>query len=46
MAYRQFMLALAGTLLNATSNDTSLLAQDIQDMYNFEKNISQVRFCL
>jgi membrane metallo-endopeptidase-like protein 1 len=41
VAYRQFMRALAGTLINATSNDTSLLEQDITDMFEFEKNISQ-----
>jgi len=45
------MRDLAGTLINETMNDTSMIDatmidQDVQDMFEFEKNIAKVRFCL
>jgi len=33
-------------LINDTMNDTSMIDQDVQDMFEFEKNISKVRFSL
>ena len=38
-AYRQFIRDLAKQL----SNDTSLIDQDVEEIYAFEKNIAQVR---
>jgi hypothetical protein len=38
MAYRQFMNDLA----TALTNDTSAIAADVQDIFDLEKNISQV----
>jgi hypothetical protein len=37
---------LATALSNETTNDTSMIEQDVQDMFAFEKNISKVRFSL
>jgi hypothetical protein len=38
IAYRQFMVDLASAL----TNETSMIEQDVRDIYEFEKEISKV----
>jgi membrane metallo-endopeptidase-like protein 1 len=44
IAYQELMRTLATALM--TTNDTSLFESDLQEMYNFEKNISQYYWTL